>query len=127
MCDSTPDISHTDHLTPRARYVSIKNSIVQVKESFLTFFLLSGKTAAEISQSILDELELNNLDVMMCRGQGYDNASTMSGIHAGVQQTIKNINPKALFVPCRNHPLNLTGVHAVGSSQLSDRFFAVLE
>ena len=64
---------------------------------------------------------------MMCRGQDYDNASTMSGIHAGVQQTIKNINPKALFVPCGNHTQNLAGVHAVGLSQLSDRFSAVLE
>ena len=83
--------------------------------------------AVEISQSILHELELNNLDVMMCRGQGYDNASTMSGIRAGVQQKIKNINLKALFVPCGNHTLNLANVHAVGSSQLSDRFFAALE
>ena len=64
---------------------------------------------------------------MMCREQGYDNASTMSGVHAKVQQTIKSINPKAIFVPCGNHTLNLAGVHVVGSSQLSDRFFAVLE
>ena len=127
MCDSAPDISHTDQMTLIVRYVTIKNSITQVKESFSSFFPLSGKTAAEISQSILDKLELNNLDVMMCRGQGYDNASTISGIHAGIQQTIKNINPKALFVPCGNHTLNLAGVHAVGSSQLSDRFFAVLK
>ena len=98
-----------------------------MKESFLNFFPLRGKTAAEISRSILDELEVNDLDVIMCRGQGYDNASTMSGIHSGVQQTIKNINPKALFVPCENHTLNLAGVHAIGSSRLSERFFAVLE
>ena len=103
MCDSTLDMSHTDQMTLIVRYVTIKNSIAQVKEWFLNFFPLSGKTAAEISKSILDELELNNLDVMMCRGQGYDNKSTMSGIHAGVQQTIKNINPKELFAPCRNH------------------------
>ena len=64
---------------------------------------------------------------MMCRGQGYDTASTMSGIHGGVQQTLKNINPKALFVPCEHHKLNLAGVHAVEPLQLSDRFFAVLE
>ena len=70
---------------------------------------------------------MNNLDVMMCRRQGYDNASIMSGIHSGVQQTIKNINPKAQFVPCGNHTLNFAGVHAVGSSQLSEKFFAVLE
>ena len=104
------------------RYITIKNSIAQANKSFLTFFPLSGKTGAEISQSILEELELNNSDVMMCRGQGYDNASTMSGIHDGVQQTIKNINPKALFVPCGNYTLSLAGVHAVGSS-----IFAVLE
>ena len=112
-------------MTLIVRYVTIKSSIAQVKKSFLSFLPLSGKTAAEISQSIVDELELNNLDVMMCsRGLGYDNASTMSGIYAGVQQTIKNINPKSLFVPCGNHTLNLAGVHAVGSSQLSDRLFA---
>ena len=98
MCDSTPDISHTDQMALIVRYVTIQNGIAQVKESFLNFFPLRGKTAAEISRSILDELEVNNLDVMMCRGQGYDNASTMSGIHSGVQQIIKNINPKALFV-----------------------------
>ena len=55
-CDSTPDMSHTDQLTHIVRYVTIKNSIAQVKESFLTFFPLSGKTASGISQSILDEL-----------------------------------------------------------------------
>ena len=113
MCDGTSDISHTDQTTLIIRYVTIKNSIAQVKKSFLIFFPLGGKTAAEISQSILDELELNNLDVMMCRGQDYDKASTMLGIHAEVQQTIKNINPKASFVLCGNHTLNLAGVHAV--------------
>ena len=97
-------------MTLIVKYVTIKNIIARVKESFLNFFPLSGKTAAEISQSILDELELNNLDVMMCKGQGYDNAFTMLGIHAGVQQTIKNINPKALL---GNHTLNLAGVHEI--------------
>ena len=94
MCYSTPDISYTDQMTLKVRYVTIKNSIAQMKESFSTFFPLSGKTAAEISQSILDELELNKLDVMMCMEQGYDNASAMSGILAGVPQTIKNIIQK---------------------------------
>ena len=126
-CDSTPDISHTDQMTLIVRYVTIKNSIAHVKESFLTFLPLNGKTAAEISQYILDKLELNNSDVMMSKRQGCDNAATISGIHAKVQETIKNINPEALFVRCGNHSLNLAGVHAVGSSQLSDRFFAVLE
>jgi len=58
------------------------------------------------------------MDVMMRRGQAYDNASTMSGMHSGVQRKIKEINSKAIFVPCRSHSLNLAGVHAVGSSEL---------
>ena len=69
MCDITPDISHTDQMALIVKYVTIQNGIAQVKESFLNFFPLRGKTAAEISRSILDELEVNNLDVMMCRGK----------------------------------------------------------
>ena len=127
MCHSSPNIPHTDQMTLIVRCVTIKNSIAQVKESFLNFFPLSGKRQLNISPPIVDELDVNNLNVMMCRAQGSHNASTMSGIHAEVQQTIKNINPKALLVPSRNDTPNLAGVHAVGLSQLSDRFFAVLE
>jgi len=64
----------------------------------------------------------------MYRGQAYDNASTVSGIHSGVQRRTKEINSKAIFVLCGNHSLNLAGVHAVvGSSELSDTFFTVVE
>ena len=34
MCGITPDISHTDPMALIVRYVTIKNSIAQVKESF---------------------------------------------------------------------------------------------
>ena len=53
MCHSTPDTSHTDQMTLTVRYVTIKNSIAQVKKSFLTFFPLSGKTTAEIQVHLL--------------------------------------------------------------------------
>ena len=63
----------------------------------------------------------------MCRGQAYDNAFTMAGIHSGVQCRIKQVNSKAIFIPCANHSLNLTGVHAVASSEQSATFFAIVE
>ena len=97
-----------------------------MKKLVLNFFPLSGKMTAKISQSILYKVELSNLDVMMYVYRRY-NASTLSGTHIGVQQKIKNMNPKALFIPCGNYTLNLVGVYALGSSQLSDRFFAVFE
>ena len=68
-----------------------------------------------------------NLDIMMCRGQAYDNASTMAGIRSGVQCRKKQVNSKAIFISCANHSLNLAGVHAVASSEHSATFFAVVE
>jgi len=88
----------------------------------LNFLPLHGKTAEEITNSILNELHENALDIMICKSQAYDKASTTSGIHSGVQRKIKEINSKAIFVPCGNHSLNLAGIHAVGTSELSDIF-----
>ena len=45
----------------------------------------------------------------------------------GVQQQIRNVNPKAEFVACANHTLNLTGVHAAGVSVSSTTFFGTVE
>ena len=36
-----------------------------------------------------------------------------------VQQQIKNINPKAVFLSCSSHSLNLVGVRAVGCVTMS--------
>ena len=55
------------------------------KQRSLFFFPLHGKTAKQITNSILNELRANDLDAMMCRGQAYNNVFTMSGIHSGVQ------------------------------------------
>ena len=63
----------------------------------------------------------------MCKSQAYDNASTMAGIHSGVQCRIKQVNSKAIFIPCANHSHNLAGVHPVASSEHSATFCAVAE
>ena len=63
----------------------------------------------------------------MCRGQAYDNASTMAGICSGIQCRIKQVNSKAMFILCANHSLNLAGVHAVASSERSTIFFAIMK
>ena len=62
------------------RYVKADSSEIQIKELFLNFFPLHRKNADEITKSILDELQQKGLDIMMCRGQACDNASTMAGI-----------------------------------------------
>ena len=127
LLDSTPDVSHIDQMALIVRYIKVDSSEEQIKKSFLNFFPLHRKNANEITKSILDELQQNGLDVMMCRGQAYDNASPMAEIRSGVQCRIKQVNSKATFIPCVNHSLNLTGVHAVALSEHSATFFTVAE
>ncbi|XP_044765413.1 zinc finger MYM-type protein 1-like [Coccinella septempunctata] len=127
LFDSTPDISHTEQMSQVIRYVKIENRKVEVKESFLGFIPLSGKKAHDITEDILQSLAKDGLDIKLCRSQGYDNATTMSGVHTGVQKRIKEQNPKAIVVPCANHSLNLCGVHAFGSVPVCVTFFGTLE
>ncbi|GBP78859.1 Zinc finger MYM-type protein 1 [Eumeta japonica] len=103
MFDSTPDESHTDQMSEIIRYVYIEEGTVEVRESFLGFFSMSGKTASDMANDILKQLEKDGLDIQLCRAQGYDSAASMSGVHGGVQKKIRDINPKALFSPCANH------------------------
>ena len=42
-----------------------------------------------------------------CRGQCYDGASAMSGIHSGVQARIAEEQPNAFYGHCTEHSLNL--------------------
>ena len=108
------------------RYIKVDSSGEQIKESFLNFFPLHRKNADEITKSILDQLQQNGLDIMICRGQAYDNASPMAEIRSGVQCRIKQVNYKAIFILCVNYSLNLAGVHALASEH-SATFFAVVE
>ena len=127
LLDSTPDVSHIDQMALIVRYVKVDSIEVQIKELFLNFFPLHRKNADKIIKSMLDELQQNSLDITTCRGQAYDNASTMAEIRSGVQCRIKQLNSKAIFIPCANHSLNLAGIHAVASSEHSATFFAVVE
>lgn len=52
----------------------------------------------------IDKLGLKKENLV---GQGYDGASSMSGIFNGVQKNICDITPHALYVHCAAHSLNL--------------------
>ncbi|KAJ1101702.1 hypothetical protein NDU88_006767 [Pleurodeles waltl] len=127
MFDSTPDISHTDQMSQVIRYVHIEDSGVHVTESFIDFIQLYGKSADVITKQICDKLQADCLKLEHCYGQGYDNAATMAGHISGVQKGILDMNPKAMFVPCNNHSLNLAGMHAVGVGTKSVTFFGTVE
>ena len=43
----------------------------------------------------------------MIRGQGYDGAANMSGETSGLQARVKAVSPRAAYVHCASHCLNL--------------------
>ena len=106
------------------RYVEMDENEVKVEESFLRFIETKGESAEEIYGLILRELENDGIQIGDCRGQAFDNATVMAGHRSGVQKRISEINPKALFVPCNNHSLNLACVHASSAAVHSVTFLA---
>lgn len=76
------------------RYVHIEGEKVTVVESFIDFFEPKGKNAEDLSNDIIAKITSDGLDIQNLRGQAYDNAATMSGIHNGVQARIKALTPK---------------------------------
>lgn len=60
----------------------------------------------------LGEVGAVGLDISNCRGQGHDGASNMSAQALGEQGLIAQKKPKALYVHCNSHVLNLVIVKA---------------
>ena len=92
----------------------------------LTFVKAESLTAGSLSQYILKTLEDCNLDPSLMVSQGYNGASVMSGTCSGVQQCIKAVAPKAIYVHCYAHCLNLALVDCARIVQEAD-FFALME
>ena len=55
--------------------------------------------------------------------QCYDGASVMSGSCSGVSARIKELNPKAVYIHCCAHRLNLALVDTVKSVPVAEDFF----
>ena len=129
MFDSTPDLAHCEQMSEVVRYVEIdfEKKTVYIKESFLGFIQLSDKDAASLAQTILEQLEKDDMNVENCRSQCYDNAAVMAGHKSGVHQRIKEKNNLAIFVNCDNHSLNLVGVHAAIEEVMMVTFFGTID
>eukprot|EP00731_Ephydatia_muelleri_P034131 Em0048g7a len=114
LYDSTPDVLHTEQLSQVIRYVQsdFETGNVRVKETFIKFVELDKKDAAGYEAIILKSLQDDGLNFLDCRAQMYDNAAVMSGSISGVQTRLRERNPKAVFINCNNHSLNLAGVAA---------------
>jgi len=121
IVDSTPDISHVDQLSFVVRYVPARQG--NAVERFAKFLTNVGHKAKEMFDIIVVALGAYDLNFEDCRGQSYDNVANIAGCYAGLQASIMELNPLAIFVGCAAHTLNLVGKSAVESVLHAAMFF----
>ena len=126
ILDCTPDMSHHEQMSVILRYVLCNEEAAVVKETFFGYLRISDSTGKGLLDAFLEKATELQLELSDCRGQSYDNGANMKGKHSGVQARMLDINPKAVYVPCANHTLNLVVVDSANSSTEALTFFGVL-
>ncbi|XP_060855231.1 zinc finger MYM-type protein 1-like [Metopolophium dirhodum] len=107
LADETTDISVTEQLTICVRYLSGTGNDVQINEDFIMFVEIHSLTGVDLASAILNGLNVSGINCDFLYGQGYDGAANMSGQFKGVKSIIQAKYPKALYVHCVAHSLNL--------------------
>jgi hypothetical protein len=106
--DCTPNKSHREQLKFITRIVEISDKAeVQINEYFIAFIHIISSTGSSLTEELKAHLAALEISLSDCRGQAYDNGANMVGRHQGVRSRILSENPRALFVPCSAHSLNL--------------------
>lgn len=96
-------------------------------ECFLGFLQLDKKDAASTAEVITDQLRKDELDLLFCRSQCYDNAAVMSGERGGLQAIMQRASTHALFLNCNNHSLNLVGFHSTKDEPVLGAFYGCID
>ena len=81
-----------------------------IREEFLQFSKPLRTTGYHLAEEIKSALQELGIKLENMRGQGYDGAASMSSTHVGVQARIMQDAPKAFYIHCSGHCLNLLGL-----------------
>ncbi|XP_065681400.1 zinc finger MYM-type protein 1-like [Hydra vulgaris] len=129
IADCTPDVSHYEQLSLTIRVVtfnSIQNKY-EIAEFFISFFEASDSTGEGLAKLILTHLKKLGFELKWLRRQGYDNGANMKGVRKGVQNRILEKYPRAFYVPCACHSLNLVVNDAASSTTETTFFFSIVQ
>lgn len=104
MVDETTDCTTKEQVSFCVRTVDAN---LEIQELFLGFYETPDTTAQTLFNIANDVLIRLQLPVSYLRGQCFDGASNVAGIHSGLQKKIRVLENRALFVHCQAHSLNL--------------------
>lgn len=122
ILDYTPNVSHQEQMSVIIRTVK-KARTPEIEEHFMGFLVASETAGVGLSSLILKKLMELNIPFDDCRGQSYDNGANMKGKNKGVQARLLEKNPRALYVPCGAHSLNLVASAAATASTDASSYF----
>ncbi|XP_022169362.1 zinc finger MYM-type protein 1-like, partial [Myzus persicae] len=124
IIDTTTDISNLEQFTLIARYV-YKGLIQERLVALVTASDGTGKGLFQEFCNITDKYNLNWQSYLYA--QAYDGAASMQGQYSGLKTLIQQQNPKAIYIWCFAHLLNLVVVDTADSSLHTRQFLGDLQ
>jgi hypothetical protein len=103
--DEANDISTTENFSLCVRYVD--ETEVKVCEQFLQFVSVSNTSGQELVNIPTESLKSFGIDLTYLRSPGCLGATSMGGRFKGAQSIVSSLFPKAPYVHCASHALNL--------------------
>ena len=124
MADTTPDVSHLDHISLVIRYV---NTEFEIQERLVKISEIKGKRGDAFTLKVIPMLKDLQIPVSMVRFQCYDTTASMSGAYNGAQAKFsEHLERHVPSITCMGHKANLCVEHCCQASLLINQFFTNL-
>ena len=122
IADETKDISKEKQISIIVRYVYSG----LIHEQFIKYVHATDLDAASLTENILQIISQVQPSIDRCVSQCYNGALVMSGACSGVSVQIKELNPRAVYIHCCAHCLNLALVDTVKFIPVAEHFLVLL-
>ena len=104
LMDETSDPSRMEQVSICIRIVSAE---LVSTEYFLGFHSTKDTKAGTVFEIVIDVFRRFDISIDRLRGQCFDGAANMSGKHSRLQSRLREVEPRALYVHCNAHNLNI--------------------